>query len=419
MKKVLKVLGILVLAVVVGAVAGLSMYGVTKLTGVLDTYKVAVRKDGFGVDIEKKEPKPAEEKKSETKIGADAGETRVVYTSAADVSALVEESMPSVVSITGKTEYESYNMYGFFFGYGEKQTYEGESAGSGIIIGEDDDEYMIATNNHVVADTKELVITFADGKTAEAKIKGREADDDVAVISVKKADIDDETEKKIAVAKIGDSDKLKVGEGVIAIGNALGQGLSVTQGIVSALDRTIEAQGGTGKGLIQTDAAINPGNSGGALLNMAGELVGINEAKYSSTEVEGMGFAIPINSVLELLEDFSEREIREAVDEDEQGYIGIQGQTIDSEMAQSYDMPEGVYVYKIVEGAPAENSGLREKDIITKFDGQSVDSMEDLQEVLKGYKAGEKIRITVERLVDSEYTEQELELELAPKDKLE
>jgi len=412
MKKVLKAFGILLCAVALGAVAGLSMYAVTKYTGVLDAYKNALN---VSEDGKKSEPQEETKKESKVKIGSD--DATVTYFSDNDVSNIVDRTMPSVVAITGKTEYESYDMFGYFFG-GGTQTYEGESSGSGIIIGEDDDEYMIATNNHVVANTKELVITFANDSTAPASVKGKDADKDVAVISVKKEDLDKEAADYIKVANIGVSENLKIGQGVVAIGNALGKGLSVTTGVVSALDRQIKAEGGTAEGLIQTDAAINPGNSGGALLNMSGELIGINEAKYSSTGVEGMGFAIPISDVMDILEDFSEREVREAVAEEEQGYLGIQGQDIDSNTAQMYDMPEGVYVYKIVEGVPAEDSDLQEKDIIVKFDGQSLRSMEELQEILKGYKAGEKVTITIKRLEDTEYVEKDIEVELATKNQL-
>lgn len=419
MKKVFKVIGVIALAAVVGGVAGLSMYAVTKSTGVLDSYKNAVSEVVAETRGEGKDETTAndngfilgnhEEKAPE-----------IVYSDSNDVSSIVEAAIPSVVAITGKTEYQAYNSlggWGSLFGIesGEPQTYEAQSAGSGIIIGEDDDEYMIATNNHVIQNAKELIITFADDSTAPASVKGADADKDVAVISVKKADLQDGTEQNIKVANIGDSNNLKVGEGVVAIGNALGEGLSVTTGIISALDKSVSADGATSEGLIQTDAAINPGNSGGALLNMAGELIGINEAKYASTQVEGMGFAIPITSVEDLLEDFSNHEVREAVSEAEQGYIGIQGQSIDEQMAANYDMPQGVYVYKIVENAPAAKSGLREKDIITKFDGQSVHSMEDLQEKLTGYKDGEKVKITVERLNGEEYDEVELEIELEGK----
>ncbi len=414
----LKGLGILAAAIVIGAVAGLSMYGVIRTTGVVDAYKAANIGQTEGETAETKGGTMLEIPQYDKTEVATAG-AKVIRSSATDVSDIVEETMPSMVAITGVTEYESYDMFGYFFGGGGgSQTFEAESAGSGIIIGEDDDELAIATNNHVVADTKDLVVTFADGTSAPATIKGRDADKDVAVVSVKKEDIEKDTRESIRIVALGDSDELKVGQGVIAIGNALGQGLSVTTGVVSALDRQLEADGSASEGLIQTDAAINPGNSGGALLDMDGKLIGINEAKYAETQVEGMGFAIPITKVYDLIEDFSAREVREEVDEDEQGYIGIRGQNIDAEVSGKYDMPQGVYVYQIVEGTPASESALKERDIITKLDGQGVKSMEELQELLKGYKEGEEVELTIQRLVDDEYEEKIIKVKLASKKQL-
>ncbi len=439
MNKFLKGLLIAVGAAAVGAIAGLSMYGVTKATGVIDAYSNVVAEVNQKINPDFKisdETEKGDENK--VKIGESLKPQKKEVTNTltsldekADVTAVARMAMPSMVSITGVTEYEAYSNFGDFgnwgslFGFGdfgisnEPQTYESPTAGSGIIIAEDDDELMIATNNHVVQDTKDLVITFSNDTTAPAVVKGRDADKDVAVIAVKKSDLEEGTYDYIEVAKVGDSDNLEIGEWVVAIGNALGEGLSVTVGVVSALDRTMEAEGQVSSNLIQTDAAINPGNSGGALINSRGEVIGINEAKYASTQVEGMGFAIPISSVKDILDDFSNLEVREEVSEEEQGYIGIQGQNIDSQMAELYDMPQGIYVFKVVEGTPAEKSELREKDIITKLDGQSVKNMEDLQTLLKGYKAGEKVKVTVNRLDDSEYEEIDIELELASKQKLE
>lgn len=435
MNKFLKGVLIVLFAAVVGAVAGLSMYGVTKATGVLDAYSNVVAEFNSKISPEETTDESVKEEKS-VKIGEslkkDAGNNKpaagIVSKGTADVSAIAKEAMPSMVSITGVTEYEAYSNgfdfggFGDLFGFGDigglPQTYESPTAGSGIIIAEDDDELMIATNNHVVQDTKDLVITFSDNTTAPAEVKGRDAEKDVAVISVKKADLEEGTYDNIKVAKVGDSDDLEVGEWVVAIGNALGEGLSVTVGVVSALDKTMEAEGQESNNLIQTDAAINPGNSGGALINEAGEVVGINEAKYASTQVEGMGFAIPISSVKDILNDFSNLEVREEVSEEEQGYIGIQGQNIDSQMSEIYDMPQGVYVFKIIEKAPAAQSELQEKDIITKLDGQSVRSMEDLQSLLKGYKAGEEVILTVSRLEGENYEGRVVKIKLASKEDL-
>jgi len=415
--KFIKGLGIFVAALALGAVAGLSMFGVVKGTGVLAAYKQAVTEATGETPTATKAVQTETVAKEESKKEEPA-ESKVIYSSATDVSQIVDETMPSMVAITGITEIEQMDMFGYFFGGGGTQTYESQSAGSGIIIDENEEEFAIATNNHVIEDTKDLVVCFSDNTTAPATVKGHDADLDVAVLSVKKSDIDKDTLKKIKVVALGDSDDLKVGQGVIAIGNALGQGLSVTTGVVSALGRSLEAEGATSEDLIQTDAAINPGNSGGALLDMEGRLIGINEAKYAQTQVEGMGFAIPISKVYDLLTDYAGREVREEVAEDEQGYIGIRGQNIDQEVSTKYDMPEGVYVYQVVEGTPAASSELKERDIIIKLDKQGVKSMEDLQELLKGYKAGEEVELTVQRLDGDEYKEVSFKVELASKDKL-
>jgi len=275
------------------------------------------------------------------------------------------------------------------------------------------------TNNHVVEDTKDLSVVFIDNEEVKAAIKGRDSDNDIAIIAVKLADIKPETIEKIAVAQMGDSDELKVGQGVVAIGNALGYGQSVTVGYVSAVDREVTTKDSSIKNLLQTDAAINPGNSGGALLNMSGEVIGINTAKYASTEVEGMGYAIPISKVKDIIADLSSKETRsDKVDEAKQGYLGIQGKNIGEEVAEAYDMPRGVYVYKIVENSSAANSDLREKDIITKIDAQSVKSMEDLKDILSYYQSGEKIKLTVQRLNDSTYEEKEIEITLSDRSAL-
>ena len=429
MNKFLKGLLIVLFAAVVGAVAGLSMWGVTKATGVLDAYGSAVSelngKLSSGISADIKDGNKVEIGESMKKQGQEQDKPKdtsgTVYSRSTNASAIAKKAMPSMVSITGMTEYQSFNNFGFdIFGFNNAlpQTYETPTAGSGIIIAEDDDELMIATNNHVVADTKDLVVTFSDNTSAPAVIKGRDAQKDVAVLSVKKAELEKGTYEYIEVAEVGDSDNLEVGQWVVAIGNALGEGLSVTVGVVSALDREMEADGQKSSGLIQTDAAINPGNSGGALLNEAGQVIGINEAKYASTQVEGMGFAIPISSVKEILNDFSNLEAREEVKEEEQGYIGIQGQNIDAQMAELYDMPQGVYVFKIVDKAPAKNSDLQEKDIITKLDSQSIENMENLQELLKTYKAGEKVKLTVSRLDGEDYKDVEVEITLASKEEL-
>ena len=322
-----------------------------------------------------------------------------------DVSGIVEEAMPSVVAINSKMVITQND---FFFG---PQKYEASGSGSGIIVGENDAELLLATNNHVVADSEDLQVTFVDGSTASAQVKGTDPDMDLAVVSVKLADIGADTRKAIKVASLGASNALKLGEGVVAIGNALGEGQSVTVGYVSALNKEVPIEGSTRK-LIQVDAAINPGNSGGALLNMRGELIGINSAKLASTEIEGIGYAIPISEAKDIMNNLMTRETRDQVPENEQGYIGIQLQNIDSTMAKAYGMPEGIYVIKIVEGGAASRSDLRERDIITKFDGQTVKTGEELQKMLTYYRGGETVTLTVQSLEGGKYVERQVEVTL-------
>ena len=282
-----------------------------------------------------------------------------------------------------------------------------------VPIGKNDTELLIVTNNHVVKDTVSLKITFVDDTAVDAAVKGTDADTDLAVISIPIDQIPQETQDKIAVARLGDSDSLKVGQGVIAIGNALGYGQSVTVGYVSALNREVQTSDGNTRVLLQTDAAINPGNSGGALLNMKGEVIGINAAKYSSTEVEGIGYAIPVSGVQEILDELMNRKTRSEVEESRRGYLGIQGTTVDEETAATFDMPKGVYVYKILEDGAAAGSELREKDIITKLDGMTVKSMQELQKFLKGYEMGETIELLVQRQEEGRYKEQQIQITLA------
>lgn len=314
--------------------------------------------------------------------------------------------MPSVVAITNTMVLEQRTWFG------SSQRYEVPSSGSGIIVGQNDNELLIVTNNHVVEDSKELTVTFIDESSVAAAIKGTDSENDLAVIAVPLSSIDSETMGQIKIATLGDSDSLKVGEGVIAIGNALGYGQSVTVGYVSAKDREVRAQDSTSRNLLQTDAAINPGNSGGALLNMRGEVVGINAAKYSSTEVEGMGYAIPVSKVQDIISDLMNRKTRVEIEEGRQGYLGIQGTNIDDMAAAAYGMPRGVYVYKIIEGGAAANSDLREKDIITKFDGQSIRSMEDLQKMLTYYEGDSTVDLTVSSLENGEYVERSVQIKL-------
>ena len=330
----------------------------------------------------------------------------------ADVSDIVEQAMPTVVAITSTAVYQSNNYgYGWFF-RGGPQTYEVPSSGSGIIVGENDKELLIVTNNHVVEDSTSLKVAFIDSEVVDAAIKGTDAETDLAVIAVPLEQIKDDTKSKIKVARLGNSDELKVGQGVVAIGNALGYGQSVTVGYVSALNREVRVSNTSTRELLQTDAAINPGNSGGALLNMKGEVIGINAAKYSSTEVEGIGYAIPISKAEDIMNQLMNRKTMNPVEEAKRGYLGIQGTSVDEESAAAFGMPRGVYVYKILEEGAAAQSDLREKDIITRVDGQSVRNMTDLQELLACYEMGEQIDLTVQSQKDGEYQERTVTIPL-------
>ena len=319
--------------------------------------------------------------------------------SIASVSAIAEAAMPSLVAITNKSVQEMQSMFG------QTQAYESESSGSGIIIGKTDTELLMVTNNHVVSGAQDLSVGFVDESVAEAAVKGTDADHDIAVIAVKLSDLSEDTLSAIRVIEIGSSSNLEVGEQVVAIGNALGYGQSVTTGIVSALNREVTIDNTTNT-LIQTDAAINPGNSGGALLNMSGQLVGINSAKYSDTSVEGMGYAIPVDDVVDIIENLMNRQVRtEKAAEGEQGFLGISGQDVTSEVSQAYDMPKGIYITSVETGSAAERAGLQKGDIITKFDGTSVSALADLKEQIAYYKTGEQVEITYSTQENGQYVE--------------
>ena len=319
--------------------------------------------------------------------------------SSASVSAIAEAAMPSLVAITNKSVQEMQSMFG------QTQAYESESSGSGIIIGKTNTELLMVTNNHVVSGAQDLSVGFVDESVAEAAVKGTDADHDIAVIAVKLSDLSEDTLSAIKVIEIGSSSNLEVGEQVVAIGNALDYGQSVTTGIVSALNREVTIDN-TANTLIQTDAAINPGNSGGALLNMSGQLVGINSAKYSDTSVEGMGYAIPVDDVVDIIENLMNRQVRtEKAAEGERGFLGISGQDVTSEVSQAYDMPKGVYITSVETGSAAEQVGLQKGDIITKFDGTSVSALADLKEQLAYYKTGEQVEITYSTRENGQYAE--------------
>ena len=345
------------------------------------------------------------------------------------VAAVAQASMPSVVAITTVSVQEIPS----FFGYSSHQ-YKSASTGSGIIVGDNDDELLIATNNHVVDGATTLSVCFIGDDVANAetetvnagdngdlnvedavsaKIKGTDADNDLAVVAVKKSDIPEDTLNQIKIAQIGSSDDLAVGQQVVAIGNALGYGQSVTSGWISALNRTISTDDGTNStGLIQTDAAINPGNSGGALLNMKGELIGINSAKYADSAVEGMGYAIPISKAKPILEELMNRETREKVDSSKKGYLGVSLANLTTEAIEMYNMPTGAFVRSVEDDSPAQEAGICKGDIIVKFDGQKVSDGDDLLDKLQYYKSGEKIEAVIARATNGEYEENTVELTL-------
>ncbi len=324
-----------------------------------------------------------------------------------DVSDIVENAMPSIVSINIKaTQQVNQGMFGSY-------EYESSGAGSGFIIGENDNELLIATNNHVVASADTVSVEFVDGESCDAKVKGLDSGYDVAVVSIPLEDIPATTKEAIKIAKLGSSDDLKVGEQVVVIGNALGYGQSVTTGIVSAKERTTNTND---LPLIQTDAAINPGNSGGAMLNMKGEVVGINSAKYTSTEVEGVCYAIPISKVNEVINNLSLKQTRDKVDEKYRAALGIKCKTIDSEISYMYGIPEGVFVTETLDGSAAKNAGIKKNYIITGFDGQRITSAEQLIDLLEYYRAGEQVEVKVKYLEDEDYVEKTIPVILGKKD---
>ncbi|MBP3204355.1 MAG: trypsin-like peptidase domain-containing protein [Lachnospiraceae bacterium] len=326
-------------------------------------------------------------------------------TSPTNVTTIVKDVMPAMVSIVNNyTEVTSF--------WGQRYQEDLSASGSGIIVAKNDSELLIVTNQHVVADANELIVTLDDGTEAKAKIKGKDADMDLAVIAVDLGDLSAETLDAIAVAKLGDSDELELGEQVIAIGNALGYGQSVTVGYISALDREIELEDGSTKSFIQTDAAINPGNSGGALLNAAGEVIGINSNKIGGSSIEGMGYAIPITAASPIIADLMERQTRNKVADGETGYIGISYQDVTDDISKMFGMPKGVYVATVYEGTGAEAAGIMKGDVITKFDGERITSFADLQDVLQYFGAGDTVKVTVMRPSNGEYTEKEVQLTL-------
>ena len=413
------------LAVVFGLVAGIVFQGVNLTTErFLET------------DTEQKNQVETAQLTKETT--ADSKDTQNSADSSevtGSVASVAKTAMPTVVAITSVSIQEIPYYFGFGFSSRSTQQYSSEGSGSGIIVGENDDELLIATNNHVVSGATTLNVCFmgsdvvsAEQETAEtaaddsadinvedavsAKIKGTDESNDLAVIAVAKADIPQDTLSEIKIAQLDISDDLEVGEQVVAIGNALGYGQSVTSGWISALNRTISTDDMTGSGLIQTDAAINPGNSGGALLNMKGEVIGINSAKFASNAVEGMGYAIPISKAQPILEDLMSRETRDKVDSSEASYLGINPLELSAEVTAMFDMPEGVFVSSVSTGEAADNAGIRKGDIITGFDGQTVTGRDDLNDKMKYYAAGETVDITIARAQNGQYVEQTVQVTL-------
>lgn len=329
-------------------------------------------------------------------------------TGTSDIATIAKNAMPSIVSITNMSVQEVQS----FFGGTQQQ--ESTSVGSGIIIGQTDSELLILTNNHVVEGNEKLTVSFVDNESVEANVKGTDSTKDLAVVAVKISDVKDSTMDEIAVATMGDSSKLEVGEQVVAIGNALGYGQSVTSGIVSATERTLD--GYEGGNLIQTDAAINPGNSGGALLNSNGEVIGINTAKVATDSVEGMGYAIPISDASDTIQNLMNQETKTKVSEAEQGYLGIQGVDVSDESAKMYNMPTGVYISDVVKNGGAQQAGLTKGSVITGLEGTTISDMNSLKEQLQYYRVGDKVKVTVQVPGNNgEYTEKTVEVTLGSK----
>ena len=393
-RKMKKAASISLCAVLAGGLAAGTYTGVNYLTGYEQNVQAASKEE---VTLLKSE-KNADDSKDDSK---DSSSSK----GSLDVSDIVEEAMPSIVSITTKSVEEVQNYYGMFGQYGaySPEQREVQGSGSGIIIGKNDSELLIATNYHVVEGAETLSVGFCDSTACEAKVKGYDSEKDLAVVAVSLDDIDSDTMDAITIATIGNSDDLKVGAQVVAIGNALGYGQSVTTGIVSAKNRQVnsddtigdyDSDSNSATNLIQTDAAINPGNSGGALLNMNGEVVGINSSKLASTEVEGIGYAIAISDVTDTLETLMNEETRDKVDN--HGVLGITVQTVDSEVSEAYGVPEGVLVRDVTEGGAADEAGIEAKTIITKFAGKVVTTKEQLVDFLSYYEPGEDVELTIE-----------------------
>lgn len=433
-----KVLGIILAAVIFGGIAGATVYGINYL-GNNNAQSVEAAQDGSiaeettpAAEIQRTSSLSQSDTNSTQEDGSDSSSTSSGTYTRLDVSDLVEEALPEVVSITNTQVITSRgytSLYDYLYGTGQDTTYEVPASGSGIILAETDDEILIVTNNHVIEDADTLTVTFVDGEEVEANVKGTDSDLDIAVIAVDVSDISDSTRNEIQVATYHDADDLKVGQGVIVIGNSLGYGQTVTVGYISALGREITSSDDkTYSDLIQVDAAINPGNSGGALVNMDGEVIGINVAKLASTEVEGVGYAIPIYEVMDVIENLSTARTRVQLSENERGRLGVYLNNISSANARALGIPAGViirgfsdelmdgYDESDLQSSPAKEAGLLKNDIITKVDGQTVSTADDMVSLIASYRAGETVTITYERLENGEYTEHTVDVVLGSQD---
>ena len=413
-----------------GLVAGVTFQGVNIAA---DKYRGS---DSSNTQIGKTETLTDTQNSTDSSTDSDV---KNIVAESGTVAGVAQATMSSIVAITSVSVQEIPS----FFGYGTRQ-YQSAGSGSGIIVGENDDELLIATNNHVVSGATTLTVCFAGSdvvgaeeetqamasgesstdsssdvdvdNAVSAKIKGTDEENDLAVVAVEKSDIPEETMNEIKIAQLGSSDDLVVGEQVVAIGNALGYGQSVTSGWVSALNRSISTDEGETSGLIQTDAAINPGNSGGALLNMNGEVIGINAAKYADSQVEGMGYAIPISKAEPILEELMQRQTRDKVEDSSKvGYLGVKAADLTSEAIQMYNMPAGAFLTEVTEGGAADKAGIKKGDIIVKLDGQKVSGKDDLVSKLQYYESGETIDVDIARANSGEYKEQTVKVTLGSK----
>lgn len=381
------------LGLLFGIFAGAGMFAVQAVTGAVLGKETVTASESDRIILEDGDETGADSADAAAQAGDGKTESGIhvtdsISTIVADVSEVVKEVMPAIVSINNHyTEKMSY--------FGQTMTSEADASGSGIIVGQNDTELLIVSNYHVIADADELTVQFVEGSEAKASIKGTDPDMDLAVIAVPIGDVSGTTLQEIAVATLGDSDSLTVGEPAIAIGNSLGYGQSVTTGVISALNRNIQLSDGTDGTFIQTDAAINPGNSGGALLNMKGEVVGINSNKIGGSAVEGMGYAIPISAASPIIAELMLKETKNKVAEEERGYLGISGISVTEEVSEAYGMPEGVYISQVYENTAAAAAGLRKGDIIVEFDGDKISSMDILQKTLEFYAKGDVVDVTV------------------------